>query len=238
MGLGFILGLLGIGLGYPGQPHVVNRYMAMKLGGPALQRARIIGIGWAVIVYAGMLLLGLCGRVLYPDLTDPEVVLVVAANDLLPAIVAGTMIAAVLSAIMSTADSQLLVAASSITHDLQVGHGGPIGLLTRSRVVVLLLSLGAVGAALYGSQEIFSRVLFAWAAMGAAFGPLLLVTVWRGPVSARATVAAMVLGFGLSVAAYSLPAHAWKGTLERVVPFVVALLAALALARPRTTALR
>jgi sodium/proline symporter len=237
-GIGFVLGLLGIGLGYPGQPHVVNRYMAMKLGGPELRRARIIGIGWPVIVYAGMLVLGLCGRVLYPDLTDPEVVLVVAANDLLPAVVAGVMIAAVLSAIMSTADSQLLVAASSITHDLQIGHGGPIGLLTRSRVVVLLLSLGAVGAALYGSQEIFSRVLFAWAAMGAAFGPLLLVTVWRGPVSARATVTAMALGFALSVAAYSLPAHAWKGTLERILPFAAALVAALAVARRRKAALR
>jgi sodium/proline symporter len=90
-------------------------------------------------------------------------------------------------------------------------------------VVVVLLGLGAVAGALYGSQEIFSRVLFAFAAMGAAFGPLILVTIWRGPVGARATFAAMSLGFALSVAAYSLPAHAWKGTLERVVPFLVAL---------------
>jgi sodium/proline symporter len=228
-GLGFIAGLLGIGLGYPGQPHVVNRFMALRLGGPALRRARAIGIGWAVIVYAGMLLLGLCGRVLYPALADPEVVLIVAANALLPAVLSGIMIAAVLSAIMSTADSQLLVAASSITHDLKIGDTSGASLLSRSRVVVLLLTAGAVGAALYGSQEIFSRVLFAWAAMGAAFGPLLLVTVWRGPVSAPATVGAMVAGFMLSVAAYSLPPHAWKGTLERVVPFLVALVVALGL---------
>jgi sodium/proline symporter len=226
-GLGFIFGLLGIGLGYPGQPHVVNRYMAMRLGGPALRRARAIGIGWAVVVYAGMLLLGLCGRVLYPGLADAEVVLIVAANGLLPAVVAGIMIAAVLSAIMSTADSQLLVAASSITHDLKIGGTSGTSLLSRSRVVVLLLSLGAVGAALYGSQEIFSRVLFAWAAMGAAFGPLLLVTVWRGPVSAPRTIVAMVCGFALSVAAYSLPPLAWKGTLERVLPFIIALVVAL-----------
>jgi sodium/proline symporter len=188
----------------------------------------VIGIGWAVVVYAGMLLLGLCGRVLYPDLADPEVVLLTAANGLLPAVMAGVMIAAVLSAIMSTADSQLLVAASSITHDLRIGHSGPVSLLARSRVVVLLLSVGAVVAALVGSQDIFSRVLFAWSAMGAAFGPLILVTVWRGPVSAPATLAAMVAGFSLSVAAYSLPAFDWKGTFERVVPFMVALALALA----------
>ena len=234
MGIGFILGLLGIGLGYPGQPHVVNRYMAMKLGDQALRRARAIGLTWAGCVYAGMLLLGLCGRVLYPDLTDPEVVMVVAANGLLPAVLAGVMIAAVLSAIMSTADSQLLVAASTITHDLRVGAAGRWSLLARSRVVVLLLCAGAVAGALYGSQEIFSRVLFAWAAMGAAFGPLLLITVWRGPVPAGATIAAMIAGFTLSVAAYSLPADPWKGAAERVLPFLVALAIALAMTRRKS----
>jgi sodium/proline symporter len=103
--------------------------------------------------------------------------------------------------------------------------------LTRSRVVVIVLGTGAIAAALYGSQEIFSRVLFAWAAMGAAFGPLILVTIWRGPVSVPATVTAMALGFTLSIGAYYLPPHAWKGTLERVVPVVIALAAALLLWR-------
>lgn len=224
--LGFIAGLLGIGLGYPGQPHVVNRFMALKQGDQTMRRARQIGIGWAVIVYAGMLLLGLCGRVLYPGLEDQEVVLITAANGLLPAVLAGIMIAAVLSAIMSTADSQLLVAASSITHDLGIGQAGRTSLLARSRGVVLLLSLGAVAAALYGSQEIFSRVLFAWSAMGAAFGPLILLAVWRRPVSVPGTLAAMIAGFAISVAAYSLPALDWKGVLERVLPWVVALVLA------------
>ncbi len=229
-GIGFVLGLLGIGIGYPGQPHVVNRFMAMSLGETAMRRARAIGIGWAVVVYSGMLLLGLAGRVLFPDLTDPEVVLITAANGLLPAVAAGIVIAAVLSAIMSTADSQLLVAASALTHDLDVGARSGWSLLARSRVVVVLLGAGAVAAALYGSQEIFSRVLFAWAAMAAAFGPLLIVTIWRGPVSGRATLAAMVAGFVLSVAAYSLPAGAWKAVFERVVPIVVALAIAAAAA--------
>ena len=227
-GLG-ALWLFGIGIGYPGQPHVINRYMALKKGRSILRRARVIGIGWAVVVYAGMLLLGLCGRVLYPNLADAEVVLVVAAHGLLPAVVAGVMIAAVLSAIMSTADSQLLVAASSITHDLEIGRSGSWNLLSRSRLVVLLLSSGAVVAALYGSQEIFSRVLFAWAAMGSAFAPLILLTVWRGPVSVRATLAAMTTGFLLSVTAYSLPASHWKDVFEHIVPWVLAFVLAVSL---------
>jgi sodium/proline symporter len=223
LGIGFILGLLGIGLGYPGQPHVVNRYMALKQGDAVMRRARTIGIGWSVLVYSGMLILGLAGRVLFPDLADPEVVMITAANSLLPAVAAGIVIAAVLSAIMSTADSQLLVAASALTHDLEIGGTGRWGLLARSRVVVAVLGAGAAVAALYGSQEIFSRVLFAWAALGAAFGPLLLVTIWRGPVGARTTLITMAVGFSLSIAAYYLPAHAWKGTFERVVPVLVAL---------------
>lgn len=223
VGIGFVLGLFGIGLGYPGQPHVVNRFMALKLGHATMQRARAVGIAWAVIVYSGMILLGLAGRVLFPDLADPEVVMITAANGLLSPVAAGIVIAAVLSAIMSTADSQLLVASSTLTHDLGIGGKGRWGLLARSRVVVVLLGVGAVVGALYGSQEIFSRVLFAFAAMGAAFGPLIFVTIWRGPVGARATIAAMSIGFTLSIAAYYLPVHAWKGTFERVVPVLVAL---------------
>ncbi len=220
--LGFIFGLLGIGIGYPGQPHVVNRFMALRQGQGEMVRARAIAIGWAVAVYAGMLLLGLCGRVLFPELDDREVVFLTATQGLFPPLVAGVLIAAVLSAIMSTADSQLLVAGSAVTHDLQLGGGSSRSLLFRSRVVVLLLSLGAVLGALYGSQEIFSQVLFAWSAMGSAFGPLLLVTVLSGRVSPKATLAAMLAGFTLSVMAYSIP-ETRGGAIERILPFVVAL---------------
>jgi len=222
-GVGFILGVLGIGLGYPGQPHVVNRFMALRDGEATLKRARRMAMGWAVVVYGGMLLLGWCGRVLYPALADREVLFLRATHELFPPVLAGVMLAAVLSAIMSTADSQLLVAGSAVTHDLKLGGSSPRSMLLRSRLVVVLLSLAAVVAALYGSQEIFSRVLFAWAAMGAAFGPALLVTVLLGPRPPGRVLAAMVLGFILSVVAYNLPLPAsHKGFWERVVPVGVA----------------
>ncbi len=221
-GLALILGYLGIGLGYPGQPHVVNRFMALRKGAQALAQARRLAVAWAVVVYAGMLLLGFCGRVLFSGLPDREIVFVVATNGLFPPIVAGIMVAAVLSAVMSTADSQLLVAASAVTHDLKLGGRSPQSLLVRSRVVVLLLSLGAIGGALFGSQEIFSSVLFAWTAMGAAFGPALVVTALRGPVSPERTLWAIVLGFTIAVAAYSF-SETQGGPFERVLPFVVGL---------------
>ncbi|MEO1336778.1 MAG: sodium/proline symporter, partial [Myxococcota bacterium] len=214
---GFIGGLLGIGIGYPGQPHVVNRFMALR-DEAAVRTARVIAIVWAILVYSGMLILGWAGRSLLPSLSDNEVVFVAATHALFPPVVSGIMLASVLSAIMSTADSQLLVAASSVTHDLGLGRRQ---IVVSSRIVIVVLSLGAVLAALYGPKGIFDRVLFAWSAMGAAFGPLLLVTLWKGPVSATRTFAAMSVGFVLSVVAYSFAET--KGLIERWVPFAIAL---------------
>ncbi len=225
--IGFVLGLLGIGLGYPGQPHVVNRFMALR-DETALRRARMIAMGWAVVLYSGMIVLGLAARVLLPPLGDGEVAFIAAARSFFPPVVAGVVLAAVLSAIMSTADSQLLVAASSVVYDLPARSpsadpsGAATSMVRRSRLVVLLLSGGAVVAALVGDASIFDKVLFAWTAMGAAFGPLLLVVLLGGEVHWRARLASIVLGFVSAVAAYSFEATA--GTAwERVAPFALAL---------------
>jgi sodium/proline symporter len=221
---GFALGLLGIGLGYPGQPHVVNRFMALSDRPQSLRRARRIAVSWAVLVYSGMLLLGFCGRVLVPSLSDPEVVFITLTNTLFPPIASGVMLAAVLSAIMSTADSQLLVASSTVTQDLSWRIRPSWSDLLRSRIVVLVLSGGAVAGALLGSQQIFSQVLFAWAAMGSAFGPLLLAIAYGWKISRGWRLASIVTGFTLSVLAfYLVPAgNSWKGMLERTLPFLVA----------------
>ncbi len=218
-GLGFIFGLLGIGLGYPGQPHVVNRFMALESDPKALKIARRLAMTWALVVYVGMLTLGWCGRVLYPNVADKEAIFMVATKGLFHPTIAGIMLAAVLSAIMSTADSQLLVAASTLTHDLGLGGKDQRSMIKRSRWVVFGLSVVAVIAALYSPKEIFSKVLFAWSAMGAAFGPLLLVLVTKGPVPGPYRLAAMASGFVLSVGAYM--AGDFK-LFERIVPFVVA----------------
>jgi sodium/proline symporter len=84
-------------------------------------------------------------------------------------------------------------------------------------------------AALYGSQEIFSQVLFAWAAMGSAFGPILLVMAFKGDVQPALRLTAMLTGCVLSVGAfYLIPADwAWKGAFERVFPFLISLAIAL-----------
>jgi sodium/proline symporter len=220
-GIGFVLGTLGIGLGYPGQPHVVNRFMALR-DEQALRRGRIIAIGWAVLIYSGMLLLGLAGRVLYFGLVESEQILFEVTNRLVPPVAGGIMIAAVLSAIMSTADSQLLVAASSVTHDLP-GAGRPgRRTLARSRWVVAVLSMVAVVLAVAVPDTIFSRVLFAWHALGSAFGPPLVLVLTGVRLTGQGLFAAMLAGFSLTVVLHWLPNLPDPGdAAERLLPFLV-----------------
>jgi sodium/proline symporter len=224
LGLAFVLGTLGIGLGYPGQPHVVNRFMALR-DTRALARGRLIAIGWAAVIYAGMLLLGLCARVLWATVPDPEQVLFHASNTMLPPVLAGIMIAAVLSAIMSTADSQLLVASSSVSWDLPRARGAPpsgagagVG---RSRAVVVSVCAAATLLAVAAPAAIFSRVLFAWHALGSAFGPVLVLRLAGRRLAGGAALASIACGFGLTVAFYLLP-DTPGDWMERLVPLAVA----------------
>lgn len=222
----FIIGLLGIGLGYPGQPHVVNRFMAIQ-DEKSLRRGKVIAILWAVLIYTGMVILGLCGRVLIPNLADHEQAFFSTAGQLLPPVIAGIVIAAVLSAIMSTVDSQLLVAASCITHDssLQWKRHSPSRRLLYSRLTVLTVTGLAVWLALGVSEAIFSRVLFAWHALGSAFGPLVLVRVQGRPIRPAYTLAAMVVGFVGTVILNNQP-NTPGDIAERYIPFLVSLVIA------------
>jgi len=219
--IGLIWGYLGIGLGYPGQPHVVNRFMALAHE-HSVRAARRYAMIWAVVVYAGMLFAGLAGRILVEQLQDPEEVFFHLTSELFSPVVAGVMIAAVLSAIMSTADSQLLVAASAISHDLAPRARSA---LARSRVIVLLLSAVSIAIALFTPKEIYDNVLFAWAALGAAFGPLLVLTLLRGPLSARGAILTMSFGFVAAVATHMgftlTDEEKW---ISRVLPYAVALI--------------
>jgi sodium/proline symporter len=226
----FALGLLGIGLGYPGQPHVVNRFMALR-DERSLRQGRVIALAWAVIVYAGMLTLGLSARVLFADLGDSEQVMFKVAGELLPPVAAGVMLAAVLSAIMSTADSQLLVAASAISYDWNLADGNVDGGLKKTRATVVVVLVLATVLALVWRADIFSRVLFAWSALGAAFGPILIMRLMGRSVSARGTLAAMLTGFGLTVLISWLPATPGDFA-ERIVPFFIALAIAASSSRP------
>ncbi len=213
----FVAGLFGIGLGYPGQPHVVNRFMALE-SATQIRFARALALTWASLVFSGMVLLGWCGRVLLPDIGDPESIVLGLSGDLLPPLLSGIISGGVLAAIMSTSDSQLLVAGSAASHDLRSGRFS----LRIDRIVILAIGVLAAIMALYFPESIYDRVLFAWMALGNAFGPLLIVLLFLGPVAARYRMAALLTGFTLTVAFNFLP-EAPGNALARLLPFFIAL---------------
>ena len=217
----FVAGLFGIGLGYPGQPHVVNRFMAMR-SNHEVARARNVALVWATILYIGMVLLGLCGRVLMPELDDHESILLALSTDLLPAVIGGIITGGVLAAIMSTSDSQLLVASGSVSHDLRRGAFSVL----IDRVVVVAVGAAAVALAFFVPDTIFDRVLFAWQVLGNGFGPLVLVTLLVGSIEPRLRLAAMVVGSLLTIAINNLPDTPGDAA-ERLIPFALALIIAL-----------
>jgi len=221
----FVAGLFGIGLGYPGQPHVVNRFMALR-SPDDIAFARAVALAWAALIYIGMVVLGWSGRVLMPALADGESVLLALSVDLLPAVLGGIITGGVLAAIMSTSDSQLLVAGSAVSHDLRQGRFS----LALDRLVIVVLGLAALALALVFPATIFERVLFAWQVLGNAFGPLLIVLLFVGPVAGGFRLAAMLGGAGLTIVLSLLP-NAPGDSAERLIPFGLALLIALIGAR-------
>ena len=195
---GSMIGLLGIGLGYPGQPHVITRYMAAK-DTQTIKRGAWIAIGWGTLIYSSAILIGICGRVLFPDLPDPEHLFPIAAENLLPSFVTAIVLTGVLAAIMSTISAQILVAASAAAHDVysKIMRGSLTHkqILNVSRVTVLVIGLGAMAIALSETRVIFWFVLFAWSGLGASFGPVILFTLYTKNVTRAGAVAGMLTGF-------------------------------------------
>ncbi len=224
MAVGVIVGSLSIGFGTYGQPHLLVRFMALR-DETALRQARLITIVWYLVVFLGMVFLGLVGHVLHAGIDNPETIFFVLTESLFTPIIGAVLLAAVLSAIMSTADSQLLVAASAISHDL--GLGGERNRLLYSRLAIVMLVVFAVLVSLYLPEAIFSRVLFAWIALGSAFGPTVFLRLAGVPLQPRGVLLSILTGFGLAVTFYLLP-NTPGDILERLVPFCTALVVLLA----------
>lgn len=218
--LGFVLGLMGIGLGNCGQPHVVNRLMAIK-SQDAIKQGRIIAITWATVVYGGMVIVGWSAKVLMDPVADQEQAFFALTSHLFPPVIAGIIIAAVLSAIMSTADSQLLVSASALSYDVANLKNHAKGLFY-SRLTVVLMCIVSTLIALYAPEDIFTRVLFAWNALGAAFGPLVVVRVCSQSIKGEYALMAIATGFFLTIGLSFLPS-APGDYIERLLPFFLAL---------------
>ncbi len=213
---GFLLGshALGINFGYPGQPHVLVRFMALKERRDA-RIAGVIAFIWGLCVYWGAVTVGLMARamtaggaewgqlMLAEETKDiyKALGLVLSAMHMLPGVLAGLVLAAVLAAICSTADSQLVVAASSAANDLYArlfAKGKQPANMFVNRLVVLALGLGATALAIKNPLNVYDYVLtYGWAIMGAAFGPQLILTLMWKRASYAGCLTGMITGFAV-----------------------------------------
>ena len=184
--------------GYPGQPHVLTRYMAIK-SEKKIWNSSLIGMVWVIISLWGAVLIGIIGLAMFKAIPDPEKVMPMLATALLPEWLAGIVIAAIVAAIMSTADSQLLVATSSFVEDVYHKLINPTAhqkkLLLLSRSFVFLLSVIAFIFAIPGEDSaIYFLVAFAWGGLAASFGPIIILSLWWKRSTKWGAIAGMISG--------------------------------------------
>lgn len=196
-----IISSLAWGLGYFGQPHIIVRFMAIR-SLKDIAVARWIGMTWMLVTVVGAVLVGLFGLAYVTStgrtLDDPETIFILLSQVLFHPLVSGFLLAAILAAIMSTISSQLLVSSSSLTEDLYKvfirKSASQKELVLVGRLSVLAVSLVAIALAFDRDSNVLSLVSNAWAGFGAAFGPIILLSLyWKG-LTRNGALAGMVVG--------------------------------------------
>ena len=196
---GVMLGGLMWGLGYLGQPHLLARFMAIRRPSE-VRDGHTVAVSWVLLAYWGAAFVGIMAIGLLPDVTyaDREQVMPLLALKLLPAWVAGLAIAGAFAAMMSTADSQLLVATSALIEDVYVRILKPkveaARLVLYSRLATIVLAGLALLLAYRSKEFIFKSVEYAWTGLGSSFGPVLLLALRWKRLTKGGALAGMVGG--------------------------------------------
>ncbi|RKX70926.1 sodium:proline symporter [candidate division WOR-3 bacterium] len=207
--LGLIIGSLAIGLGYPGQPHIVMRYMALR-SEKEVKKGMIYAMSWTTIAVFGAIMIGfLAIPYLRGEITDPEHVTLALAAKILPSWLVGFILAAATAAMMSTVDSQLLVATSAVTEDIYRKLINPEATQKRlvflARLFTLIIAIIGFLLGLKATQLVYWLVLYAWGGLAATFGPPLILSLkWKGTTKWGA-FAGMITGAATIVIWYNIP---------------------------------
>lgn len=234
-----ILSGLAWGLGYFGMPHILVRFMAIK-SSDLIKKSRIIATVWVVITLAAAVLVGILGmaflnspgnealKTQFDSIGDAERIFMFLSSSLLPALIAGIVLSAILAAIMSTADSQLLVTSSAVTNDmfkLFKKNASEKTLMWVSRITVIVVAVIAYVIALDENSSVMGLVSYAWAGLGAAFGPAMLLSLFWKKMTMPGAVAGIIAG-GVSVVLWeSIPVLSGTGIYSLAPAFVIALVA-------------
>ena len=193
-----IVSAMGWGLGYFGQPHILARFMAIRSAAET-GKAASIGVTWAFLCYLLAILVGLSGVAYLPGvIPDSEKVFIALTGLIFHPLIAGILLAAILAAIMSTVDSQLLVCSSSLAEDLYPlvvkKQLSPKQRLQVGRVAVVILALMATLLAMEPDSKVLDVVSYAWAGLGASLGPAILISLYWRKMTARGALAGVFVG--------------------------------------------
>ncbi len=204
-----VFSCLAWGLGYFGMPQVLLRFMAIRKESE-LRRSRIIATVWVVISLSVAVFIGIVGRVLqqggfnadFPTTqSSAEKIFIVLSTSSLPAIIAGFIMAGILAATISSSDSYLLIAASSVAKDIYKGvvkkNATDKQVMWLTRITLLVICIIAILFALDENSIIFKIVSFAWAGFGATFGPLMIFSLFWKRTTKAGAIAGMIGGAGM-----------------------------------------
>ena len=203
-----IVSLVAWGLGYFGQPHILARFAGIR-SEKDVPTARRIAVTWTGLSMLGAIMVGLIGYLylkgLNTTLGDGETIFMVLVNALFNPVVAGILLAAILAAIMSTADSQLLVSSSALAEDFYKAvlrkDASPDEILMVGRGAVIVIALVALALAMNPDSSVLGLVSYAWAGFGAAFGPALLMSLYWKRMNRNGALAGIIVG-GITVVAW------------------------------------
>ncbi len=236
LGLIAIASLLGWGLGYVGQPHVLARFMAAR-SAETIPVARRIAMSWVSVTLVCGTLAGLIGIAYLPQElagSESEKVFIHLASALFHPVIAGICLAGILAAVMSTADSQLLVASSAVSEDFYKGllrkNAGQGELLWVGRLAVIVIAIVAFLFAMNPESKVLDLVAYAWAGFGAAFGPAIVLSLYWPGMQRLGALAGILVG-GLTVILWKQQSGGLFDLYEIVPGVVLSLLAIVLVSR-------
>ena len=199
IGIFMIISSMAWGLGYFGQPHILVRFMSIKSVNK-LKRSMAIAVIWVFLSLTGAVIVGFIGIAMFDNLRDgeQEKVFIYMINKLFNPWFGGILLAAIFSAIMSTIDSQLLVSSSALSEDFYSKairkQASDKEIVWVGRACVIIISIIALIMALDRDNTILGIVSYAWGGFGAAFGPLILFSLYSRKTSWQSALAGMVTG--------------------------------------------
>lgn len=221
-----IISLVAWGLGYFGQPHILARFKAAR-SNRDLTTARRIAVIWTALSMAGALLVGVVGLIYVTNsglsVDDGEKIFMLLVNAMFHPVVAGILLAAILAAIMSTADSQLLVSSSALAEDFykQVfkKDASSEEIVMVGRIAVIAISIVALILAMTPDSTVLGLVSYAWAGFGAAFGPALILSLYWPRMNRNGALAGILVG-GVTIVVWKQLSGGWFDVYE-IVPGVI-----------------